>query len=126
MKKTSTKNYTMHQKSDSLNFDRESQNNKSFQAKSLSISPLNLNTLATNATNDVESGLDTSSQKQYKVQHSRLNYENLYNKLAVSVKEMFLEMKTKLIRDVSLLFPLFSQFFPGSQLRSIDQEISPF
>jgi len=89
----------MHQKSDSLNFDRESQNNKSFQAKSLSISPLNLNTLATNATNDVESGLDTSSQKQYKGHHSKINYENLYNKLAISVKEMFMEMKTKLIRD---------------------------
>ena len=103
MKKTSTKNYTMHQKSDSLNFDRESQNNKSFQAKSLSISPLNLNTLATNATNYIDTGLDTSSQKQYKGQNSGINYESLYTKLAMSVKEMFVDMRNKLARDVSLL-----------------------
>ena len=109
MKKTSTKNYTMHQKSDSLNFDRESQNNKSFQAKSLSISPLNLNTLATNATNYMDTGLDTSSQKQYKGQSSGINYESLYTKLAMSVKEMFVDMRNKLARDVSLLMRLFPE-----------------
>jgi hypothetical protein len=89
----------MHQKSDSLNFDRESQNNKSFQAKSLSISPLNLNTLATNATNYIDTGLDTSSQKQYKGQNSGINYESLYTKLAMSVKDMFVDMRNKLARD---------------------------
>lgn len=99
MKKTSTKNYTMHQKSDSLNFDRESQNNKSFQAKSLSISPLNLNTLATNATNYMDTGLDTSSQKQYKGQNSGINFESLYTKLAISVKEMFMDMRNRLARE---------------------------
>lgn len=91
----------MNNKSDNLNFEKESQNNKSFQAKSLSISPLSLNTLTSNATNYIETGPETSSQKHYKASSSGTNYENQYFKLTNAIRDMFLEMKNRTLRDVN-------------------------
>jgi len=107
MKKTSSKSYSMNNKSESVNYEKESQSNKSFQAKSLSISPLSLNTLTSNATNYMETGPETSSQKHYKGQSSGTHYENQYFKLTNVIRDMFLEMKNRTLRDVNSMFVIY-------------------
>lgn len=100
MRKNSSKNHSIHQRTDSGSLDKDS--TKSFQTKNISISPLSLGTLGSNTTHYMDSEFETLSQKQSKGQTSVTNYENQYFRLTNEIREMYIEMKNSAIKNVRI------------------------
>ena len=104
MKKIQTQaSGSMHQKTDSVSFERDPSTIKSHAPKNLIIAPLNLNLINSNSNNYnapeasiIKTRISASSQNTN-------NWDSQYNRLSNGIKELFIEMRKRTANEVSYL-----------------------
>jgi hypothetical protein len=100
MKKNQSQTSSSQPKSDSVSLEREQNSGKPSYSKTLNIAPLNLNALSSSSGNQSESNLEMSNPKASKSSASSQNYEKHYAKVVTFVRDIYLEIKHRIVDEV--------------------------